>query len=62
MITIPKKDKSSPLSITMNKDIIGLGYIQNLEACQFDRKKQYTFYRYTEKIIRFLTNKSNRKI
>ena len=62
MITIPKKDKSSPLSITMNKDIIGLGYIQNLEVCQFDRKKQYTFYRYTEKIIRFLTNKSNRKI
>lgn len=62
MITIPKGDKNTPLSITMNKDIIGLGYIQNLEACQFDRKKQYTFYGYTEKIIRFLTKESNRKI
>lgn len=62
MITIPKEDKTNPLSIMMDKGVIRLQYLQNSEDCQFDREKQYTFYRYTEKIIGFLTNKSNRKI
>ena len=62
MITIPMEDNNSPLYITMDKDVIRLGYLENGGVCQFERKRQYTFYSYTEKMIRFLTDKSNRKI
>ena len=62
MMIIPSEDKNSPLPIMVTKDVIRLGYLQNFEDCQFDRKRTYTFYEYTEKIIQFLKKESNRKI